>query len=131
MAAVEVLPRAVRIGREKPLGAATPKPLRAIGQLLERTQLFAATPWSCPSDGPVGAHEPAAGARGEQGQLRLRTGYGGMDRVMVTGATGNDNPYCGALLAWRRQGQGKCTCSTPATASWRRTISSGSTAASW
>lgn len=31
-------------------------------------------------------------------QLRLRAGYGGMDRVMVTGAKGNDNPYFGALL---------------------------------
>jgi hypothetical protein len=30
--------------------------------------------------------------------LRLRAGYGGLDRVMVTGAKGNDNPYFGALL---------------------------------
>ena len=26
-------------------------------------------------------------------QLRLRAGYGGLDRVMVTGGKGNDNPY--------------------------------------
>jgi hypothetical protein len=31
-------------------------------------------------------------------QLRLRAGYGGMDRVMGTGAKGNDNPYFGAML---------------------------------
>ena len=31
-------------------------------------------------------------------QLRLRAGYGGLDRVMVTGAKGNDNPYFRALL---------------------------------
>src|SRR4029453_5535074 len=37
MAAVDALPPAVRIGRGKPLGAATPKQLREISQLLERT----------------------------------------------------------------------------------------------
>jgi hypothetical protein len=31
-------------------------------------------------------------------QLRLRAGYGGLDRVMVTGAKGNDNPYLRARL---------------------------------
>src|SRR4029434_8510229 len=31
-------------------------------------------------------------------QLRLRAGYGGLDRVMVTGAKGNDNPYFRAML---------------------------------
>jgi hypothetical protein len=31
-------------------------------------------------------------------QLRLRAGYRRVDRVMVTGAAGNDNPYCRALL---------------------------------
>jgi hypothetical protein len=48
MAAVEALPQAVRIGRGKPLGAATPKPLREIGQVLERTQIFDATTLALP-----------------------------------------------------------------------------------
>lgn len=43
MAAVDALPQTVRIGRGKPLGAATPKELRAIGQLLERTHIFDGT----------------------------------------------------------------------------------------
>jgi hypothetical protein len=48
MAAVEVLPRVVRIGRDPPLGAVTPKQLREIGQLLERTQIFDATALTLP-----------------------------------------------------------------------------------
>jgi hypothetical protein len=43
MAAVDALPQAVRIGRGKPLGAASPKQLREISQLLERTHIFAGT----------------------------------------------------------------------------------------
>ncbi|HXG20191.1 MAG TPA: hypothetical protein VNN62_14095, partial [Methylomirabilota bacterium] len=54
MGAVEALPQAVRLGREKPLGAATPKEERA----------------------------------GIKVQLRVRAGYGGGDRVTVTGSTG-------------------------------------------
>jgi hypothetical protein len=43
MAAVDALPHAVRIGRGTPLGAATPKQLREIGELLERTYIFDGT----------------------------------------------------------------------------------------
>ncbi len=64
MGAVEALPQAVRLGREKPLGAATPKEERA----------------------------------GIKVQLRVRAGYGGGDRVTVTGAKGNDNLYFRAML---------------------------------
>ena len=43
MAAVDALPQAVRIGRGTPLEAATPKQLREIGELLERTHIFDGT----------------------------------------------------------------------------------------
>ncbi len=99
MAAVEALPRAVRIGREQPLGAATPKQLREIGQLLERTQIFDATTLELPPQIARWARTSTKQERaGIKVQLRLRAGYGGMDRVMVTGAKGNDNPYFHALL---------------------------------
>jgi hypothetical protein len=99
MAAVEVLPQAVRLGRDKPLGAATPKQLREIGQLLERTQIFDATTLELPPQIAQWARTSTKQERaGIKVQLRLRAGYGGMDRVMVTGAKGNDNPYFGALL---------------------------------
>jgi Transposase DDE domain len=99
MAAVEALPQAVRIGRGKPLGAVTPKQLREIGQLLERTQIFDATTLALPPQIARWARTSQKQERaGIKVQLRLRAGYGGMDRVMVTGAKGNDNPYFGALL---------------------------------
>src|SRR6266436_9606316 len=99
MAAVDALPQAVRIGRGKPLGAATPQALREIGQLLERTQIFDATTLALPP--PIARWARTRTKRERAGvkvQLRLRAGYGGIDRVMVTGAKGNDNPYFGALL---------------------------------
>src|SRR5262249_40570916 len=43
LATVDALPQTARIGRDKPLGAATPKALREISQLLDRTQIFDAT----------------------------------------------------------------------------------------
>jgi Transposase DDE domain len=96
---VEALPQAVRIGRGKPLGVATPKQLREIGQLLERTQIFDATTLALPPQIARWARTSQKQERaGIKVQLRLRAGYGGMDRVMVTGAKGNDNPYFGALL---------------------------------
>jgi len=99
LAAVEVLPRAARIGRDQPLGAATPKQLREIGQLLERTQIFDATTLELPPQIAQWARTSTKQERaGIKVQLRLRAGYGGMDRVMVTGAKGNDNPHFGALL---------------------------------
>jgi Transposase DDE domain len=99
MVAVEALPQAVRIGRGTPLGAATPKQLREIGQLLERTQIFDATTLELPPQIARWARTSQKQERaGIKVQLRLRAGYGGMDRVMVTGAKGNDNPYFGALL---------------------------------
>jgi Transposase DDE domain len=98
-AAVEALPQAVRIGRGQPLGAATPKQLREIGQVLERTQIFDATTLELPPQIARWARTSQKQERaGIKGQLRLRAGYGGRDRVMVTGAKGNDNPYLGALL---------------------------------
>src|SRR5262249_40135242 len=99
MAAVDALPQAVRIGRTQPLGAATPKALREVGQLLERTQIFDATTLALPPQIARWARTSAKRERaGIKVQLRLRAGYGGIDRVMVTGAKGNDNPYFGALL---------------------------------
>jgi hypothetical protein len=99
MAAVEALPETVRIGRGAPLGAVTPKQLREIGQLLERTQIFDATTLTLPPRIAQWARTSQKCAQaGIKVQLRLRAGYGGMDRVMVTGAKGNDNPYFCALL---------------------------------
>ena len=99
MAAVDALPQAVRIGRGKPLGAATPKALREIGHLLERTQIFDATTLALPPQIAQWARTSTKRERaGIKVQLRLRAGYGGLDRVMVTGAKGNDNPYFRALL---------------------------------
>jgi hypothetical protein len=99
MAAVDALPQTVRIGRGTPMGAATPKELREISQVLEHTQIFDATTLTLP---PRIAHWARTSQKREQAgikvQLRLRAGYGGIDRVMVTGAKGNDNPYFRALL---------------------------------
>ena len=40
MATLDALPQTARIGRAKPLGAATPKALREIGHLLDRTRIL-------------------------------------------------------------------------------------------
>jgi hypothetical protein len=99
MAAVDALPQTVRIGRGKPLGAATPKQLREIGQLLERTHVFDGTTVELPPQIAQWARTSTKQERaGVKVQLRLRAGYGGLDRVMVTGGKGNDNPYFRALL---------------------------------
>jgi len=99
MAAVDALPRSVRIGRETPLGAATPKQLREISQLLERTHIFDGTTVELPPQIAQWARTSTKQERaGIKVQLRLRAGYGGLDRVMVTGGKGNDNPYFRALL---------------------------------
>jgi hypothetical protein len=100
LATGDALAQTARIGRSKPWGAATPQALREIGQLLERTQIFDGTTLTLP---PRIAQWARTSAKGEQAgikvQLRLRAGYGGLDRGRVTGAKGNDNPYCRALLA--------------------------------
>ena len=99
MAAVDALPQAVRIGRGQPLGAATPKQLHEIGQLLERTHIFDGTTVELPPQIAQWARTSTKQERaGIKVQLRLRAGYGGLDRVMVTGGKGNDNPYFRALL---------------------------------
>jgi IS4 transposase len=99
MAAVDALPQAVRIGRGTPLGAATPKQLREISELLERTHIFDGTTVELPPQIAQWARTSTKQERaGIKVQLRLRAGYGGMDRVMLTGAKGNDNPYFRALL---------------------------------
>jgi hypothetical protein len=85
MAAGDALPQAVRIGRGKPLGAATPKQWREIGQLWERTHIFAGTTVEFP---PQIAHWARTSTKQERAgikvQVRLRAGYGGLDRGMVT-----------------------------------------------
>lgn len=108
LATVDALPQTARIGRDKPLGAATPKALREISQLLDRTQIFDATTLTLP---PQIARWARTSTKREQAgikvQLRLRAGYGGLDRVMVTGAKGNDNPYFRALLDLERAAPGQ------------------------
>jgi IS4 transposase len=99
MAAIEMLPRAVRIGRDHPLGAITARALRQIARLLDTTHIFDATTVELPPQ--VAAWARVSKKREQAGikvQLRVRAGYGGVDRVMVTGAAGNDNPYFRALL---------------------------------
>lgn len=99
MAAVDALPHAVRIGRGTPLGAATPKQLREIGELLERTYIFDGTTVELPPQIAQWARTSSKQERaGIKVQLRLRAGYGGLDRVMVTGGKGNDNPYFRSML---------------------------------
>jgi IS4 transposase len=99
MAAVDALPQAVRIGRGMPLEAATPKQLREIGELLERTHIFDGTTVELPPQIAQWARTSTKQERaGIKVQLRLRAGYGGLDRVMVTGGKGNDNPYFRAML---------------------------------
>jgi Transposase DDE domain len=108
MAAVDALPQAVRIGRGQPLGAATPKALREIGHLLDRPQIFDATILTFPP--PIAQWARTSTKRERAGikvQLRLRAGYGGLDRVMVTGAKGNDNPSFRALLDLERAAPGQ------------------------
>ena len=99
MAAVDALPQAVRIGRGQPLGTATSKQLREISQLLERTHIFDGTTVELPPQIAQWARTSTKQERaGIKVQLRRRAGYGGLDRVMVTGGKGNDNPYFRALL---------------------------------
>jgi len=108
MAVVDALPQAVRIGRGKPLGAATPKRLREIGRLLERTHIFDGTTVELPPQIAQWARTSSKQERaGIKVQLRLRAGYGGLDRVMVTGGKGNDNPYFRAMLDLERAGPGQ------------------------
>jgi hypothetical protein len=97
-AAVEALPRAARIGRDEPLGAAPPQQWHEIGQLWERPQLFDAPTLEVPPQSARWARTRQKQERaGIKGQLRLRAGDGGMDRGMVTGAKGNEKPYFQAL----------------------------------
>jgi hypothetical protein len=99
MAAVDALPQAVRLGRGTPLAAATPKQLREMSELLERTHIFDGTTVELPPQIAQWARTSTKQERaGIKVQLRLRAGYGGLDRVMVTGGRGNDNPYFCALL---------------------------------
>jgi hypothetical protein len=99
MAAGDALPQAVRIGRGKALGAARPKQLREIGRLLERTPIFDGRTVELAPQIAHWARTSTKQARaGIKVQLRLRAGYGGLDRGLVTGGKGNDNPYFRALL---------------------------------
>jgi Transposase DDE domain len=98
-AAVEARPQAVRLGRTQPLGAATPKALRESGPGLERTQIFDAPTLAWPPQIARWARPSAKRERaGSKVPLRLRAGYGGIERVMGTGAKGTDNPSFGALV---------------------------------
>ena len=98
-AAVDALPQTVRIGRGTPLGAATPKHLREISQRLERIHIFDGTTVELPPQIATWARtSPTQERAGIKVQLRLRAGYGGLDRVMMTEGKGNDHPYFRAML---------------------------------
>jgi hypothetical protein len=108
MATGDTLPQAVRIGRKEPLGAVTPRQLREIAQVLERPQIFDATTLELPPQIARWARTSQKQERaGIKVQLRLRAGYGGVDRVMVTGAKGNENPYFQAMLDLESAGPGQ------------------------
>jgi putative transposase len=99
MAAGDALPQRVRIGRGKPVGAATPKQLREIGQLLERTHILDGTTVELPPQIAQWARtSPKQERAGIKVQVRLRAGYGELDRVRVTGGNGNANPYFRTLV---------------------------------
>ena len=107
-AAEDALPRAVRIGREQPLAAAAAKTLRRIARLLDSTHTFDATTVELPPR--VAAWARVSEKREQAGskvQSRGRAGYGGVDRVRVTGAAGNDNPYFRALLGLEEAAAGQ------------------------
>ena len=73
------------------------KTLRGIADLLTQTSIFDATTLSLPpkiADWAKTSEDQA----GIKVQLRLQAGYGGLDKVMITGAAGNDNPYFSLLL---------------------------------
>jgi hypothetical protein len=107
-ATVEVLPRAVRIGRDNPLGAEDLQTLREIGRLLDTTRIFDATPLELPPQIAPWARVSRKQRRaGIKVQLRLRAGDGGVDRGMVTGAKGNENPYFRARLDLEEDGRGQ------------------------
>ena len=107
-AAVEALPRAVRSGREPPLGAANARPLRQIARLLDTPLICDATTVAVPPHGAAWARvREKREQAGSKGQLRWRAGYGGRDRVRVTGAAGHDNPYCRALWDLEEAAQGQ------------------------
>jgi IS4 transposase len=99
MAAVEALPRAVRVGREPPWGATGARSLRQIARLLDSTHIFDATTIELPPQVAAWARVSEERERaGIKVQLRSRAGGGGVGREMVTGAAGNDSPYFRALL---------------------------------
>ena len=106
-AAVDALPQAVRIGRGTPWEAATPKPLREMGELRERTPIFAGTTGELPPQIAQWARTRTTQARaGIKVQLRLRAGYGGLDRGMGTGGKGKDHPYFRARWDWETAAPG-------------------------
>jgi len=75
LAAVDALPQAVRIGRGHPVGAATPKQVREISQLLERTHIFDGTTVELPPQLAQWARTSTKQERaGIKVQLRLRAG---------------------------------------------------------
>jgi len=107
-AAVDALPQAVRIGRGTPLEAATPKQFRERGELRERTPIFAGTTGELPPQIAQWARTSTKQERaGIKVQLRLRAGYGGLDRGRVTGGKGKDTPYFRALLDWETAAPGQ------------------------
>jgi hypothetical protein len=67
--------------------------------LLERTQIFDGTTVELPPQIAQWARTSEKQERaGIKVQVRLRAGYGGLDRVMVTGGKGHDTPYFRAML---------------------------------
>lgn len=73
------------------------KTLEGISHLLEDVSIFDATTLSLPPKIAKWA-KMNKNTSGVKVQLRLGSGYGGIEKVMVTSAKGNDNPYFESLL---------------------------------
>lgn len=89
---IERLPHSAKVLRQ-----VNGKTLAEIADLLDSTSIFDATTFSLPSKIARWA-QTRQGQAGFKLQLRLRSGYGGPDKVMFTSAAGNDCPYFTALL---------------------------------
>lgn len=92
LCAIEDLPSKAKVLRQ--LDSVT---LRSISHLLEDVKIFDATTFKLPDKIAHWAKQGRHKA-GFKLQLRLCGGYGGLDRILFTPASGNDNPYFLRLL---------------------------------
>jgi hypothetical protein len=79
-----------------------------MGELVERTPILEGTTGELPPQIAQWARTRTKPARaGSKGQLRLRAGYGGLDRGRGTGGKGHDQPYFRARWDWETAAPGQ------------------------